>query len=208
MSSYISNRIPKSKARNKAMLSVINYLKLGKDYNVCCADIGAGRCEFINNLQVRTRYAIDSDSEFLKNVGPNVVAICGDWKKILEQNIKFDLIWSSNFLEHLTLEEAHIFLESMKTILKSEGKLILMLPNFRLAHEGGYFDDWDHKLILTDKSIESLLMYHGYEVEKIFRKFLPLTVNSRLSKLNFLIPIYLRSFIKPRAGQMLVIAKA
>ena len=207
MKSNINNRIHSSKARDKAMKSIIKFLKLAEDQDICCVDIGAGRCEFINNLKVNNRFAIDNDIEFLKHIDKDVVAICGDWRKILEHKGKFNLVWSSNFLEHLNLEEAHLFLDSIKSILTLEGKLILMLPNFRLSHRGGYFDDWDHKLILTDKSIESLLEFHGYTVEKIYRKFLPLSVKSKLSKLDFLIPIYLRSPYKPKAGQMLIIAK-
>jgi hypothetical protein len=38
------------------------------------------------------------------------------------------------------------------------------------------------------------------------RPFLPLSMKSKASRLSFLVPLYLRSPIKPLAGQMLVVA--
>ena len=41
---------------------------------------------------------------------------------------------------------------------------------------------------------------------QVHPRFLPLTMNSKGSALTFLVPWYLRSPVKPLAGQMLLIA--
>jgi hypothetical protein len=44
-------------------------------------------------------------------------------------------------------------------------------------------------------------------VEAVFPRFLPLTLKSRGAGLTFLVPWYLRSPVKPMAGQMLLVAR-
>ena len=83
--------------------------------------------------------------------------------------------------------------------------LILLQPNFRL-NPGGYFDDYTHVAIYTDRSLADYLRSVGWRIVQVFPRFLPLTLNSKGSALTFLVPWYLRSPIKPLAGQMLLIA--
>jgi hypothetical protein len=82
---------------------------------------------------------------------------------------------------------------------------VLVQPNFRL-NPGGYFDDFTHVAIYTDRSIHDYLVSEGWRVEHLEARFLPLTMKSRASGLTFLVPFYLRSPIRPLAGQMLVVA--
>ena len=77
--------------------------------------------------------------------------------------------------------------------------------NFRL-NPGRYFDDFTHVAIYTDQSLPDYLVAEGWTIEDVMPRFLPLTLRSRGSKLTFLVPFYLRSPIKPLAGQMLVVA--
>jgi len=78
-------------------------------------------------------------------------------------------------------------------------------PNFRLQ-PGRYFDDFTHVTIYTDKSLADYLVAEGWRIEAVHARFLPLTLKSRGSGMTFLVPWYLRSPIKPLAGQMLVVA--
>ena len=80
-----------------------------------------------------------------------------------------------------------------------------MQPNFRL-NPGRYFDDFTHVTIYTDQSLSDYLVSEGFSIEKMHARFLPLTLKSRGSGLTFLVPWYLRSPVKPLAGQMLVVA--
>ena len=92
-------------------------------------------------------------------------------------------------------------------MLRPGGRLILMQPNFRL-NPGRYFDDFTHVAIFTDQSLSDYLASLGWRIEVRQARFLPLTLKSRASGLAFLVPWYLRSPIKPLAGQMLVVAQA
>jgi hypothetical protein len=80
-----------------------------------------------------------------------------------------------------------------------------MQPNFRL-NPGRYFDDYTHVTIYTDQSLQDYLVSGGWSIEKLVARFMPLTLKSRGSKLTFLVPWYLRSPVKPLAGQMLLVA--
>ena len=90
-------------------------------------------------------------------------------------------------------------------MLSPGGRLIIMQPNFRL-NPGGYFDDYTHVAIYTDRSLADYLTSLGWTIEIVMPRFLPLTLKSKASGLTFLVPWYLRSPIKPMAGQMLLVA--
>jgi hypothetical protein len=71
---------------------------------------------------------------------------------------------------------------------------------------GRYFDDYTHVAIYTDQSLADYLVSQGWTTEAVMPRFLPLTLRSRGAGLTFLVPWYLRSPIKPLAGQMLLVA--
>jgi len=87
--------------------------------------------------------------------------------------------------------------------LKPGGIFLCLQPNFRLAWKR-YFDDFTHRTIFTDVSLADLGRSRGFVVAGVNARFLPLTMKSSASRLTFLVPLYLRSPIKPLAGQMLI----
>src|SRR3989344_6801688 len=66
-------------------------------------DIGAGHCEFINNIRSSKKIALDINTDFVKFAGKDVKTIIGPIKNlnrtISAQSV--DVIFMSNFLEHL-----------------------------------------------------------------------------------------------------------
>jgi SAM-dependent methyltransferase len=114
-------------------------------------------------------------------------------------------VFASNLLEHLDRDASNRLLGEAKRVLRPGGRLILMQPNFRL-NPGRYFDDFTHVAIFTDQSLSDYLASQGWTVTDVLARFLPLTLKSRGSGLTFLVPWYLRSPLKPLAGQMLVVA--
>ena len=94
--------------------------------------------------------------------------------------------------------------EAMR-VLRPGGRLVLIQPNFRLNPKE-YFDDYTHVAIYTDRSLRDFLNASGWNVQHVAARFLPLSMKSRGSGLTFLVPWYLRSPVKPLAGQMLVVA--
>ena len=100
---------------------------------------------------------------------------------------------------------AAMLLAEAARVLRPGGRLILLQPNFRL-NPGSYFDDYTHVAIYTDRSLPDYLVSQGWRIVRKYPRFLPLTMKSKGSALTFLVPWYLRSPVKPLAGQMLVIA--
>ena len=123
-------------------------------------------------------------------------------------NDYYDLIFVSNFLEHLENSEvAFVLIEKLKNALSSDGKLIIMGPNFKYCVKE-YFDCSDHKLILTEVSLSEILFSAGFNKIKIWPKFLPYSFRGKLPVNRLLVRIYLNlPFVWKIFGkQFLVIA--
>ncbi|MBA3430269.1 MAG: class I SAM-dependent methyltransferase [Actinobacteria bacterium] len=119
----------------------------------------------------------------------------------------FDVVFASNFLEHLEWRAIERCIEGVRRILAPGGALILMQPNFRLRpHE--YFDDYTHRTIFSDRSLVDYLESEGLICEHVDPRFLPFSMRSRFARLHVFVPLYLKLPIRPLAGQMLVIARA
>src|SRR5680860_21909 len=93
------------------------------------------------------------------------------------KNKKFDVIYATSLIEHL--KEPGIFLQSIKNVIKPNGKIIISTPNishwtiikellkgeFRYK-EYGILDE-THLHFFTIKSLKSLLIENGYKIEEI-----------------------------------------
>jgi len=93
-------------------------------------DIGAGVGLFSNYLDSSVKYTgIELSSKSVEIAKKNKVNII---KSTIEEYVesskrKFDFIVCFQVLEHI--KDVHSFIESVKTILKDEGKLIIAVPN-------------------------------------------------------------------------------
>lgn len=169
-------------------------------------ELGAGWCDFANQIVARRVVAMDLDSTVEKAAAAHVEAVVGDCTDLSQfDDGSFDVVFASNLLEHLYRPQSDALLAHAQRVLRPGGRLILMQPNFRL-NPGRYFDDYTHVSIFTDQSLPDYLVASGWSIEKLEARFMPLTLKSKGSKLTFLVPWYLRSPIKPLAGQMLVVA--
>ncbi|MBA7629407.1 hypothetical protein ES703_36906 [subsurface metagenome] len=86
-------------------------------------DIGAGYCEFINNIKCNKKYALDLNEDIFCFGNRDVKVFIGK-----STNLSFladksvDLVFVSNFLEHLkTKEEIKKSLTEIRRVLKIEG---------------------------------------------------------------------------------------
>ncbi|KRB80540.1 methyltransferase type 11 [Nocardioides sp. Root190] len=169
-------------------------------------ELGAGWCDFSNQVSARRVVAMDLDATVRRGAAEHVEAVVGDCTDLSDfADGSFDVVFASNLLEHLERADATKLLAESRRVLRPGGRLILMQPNFRL-NPGRYFDDFTHVAIFTDQSLGDYLVSEGWSIETMKARFLPLTMKSRGSGLTFLVPWYLRSPIKPLAGQMLVVA--
>jgi SAM-dependent methyltransferase len=199
---YHETRFTPHAARAQVWRHVVGYLaERWPELRGSVAELGAGYCDFINQLPARTRYAVDLWPELPRRVAPGVTALVQDATAELPPDL--DAVFASNLLEHLSLDDARICLANVRRSLRPGGVLLCMQPNFRLAWRR-YFDDFTHKTIFTDVSLADFGESCGFEPCHVAARFLPLTMKSSAGRLTFLVPLYLRSPVKPLAGQMLV----
>jgi ubiquinone/menaquinone biosynthesis C-methylase UbiE len=206
-SAYRAVRIPHDRQRSRAWKHIVRYLEryaprpAGR-----VLDLAAGYCDFINNVRADERVAMDANPDFAQFADTGVrfeVGDCTDLSRF--GGATFDLVFASNFLEHLSRDDGLRVLREIHRVLRPEGRLLLLQPNYRLR-PSEYFDDYTHVSVFSDRSLPDLLLSEGYRVITVRGRFLPLTFKSRASALTFLVPLYLRSPVKPLAGHMLVVA--
>jgi SAM-dependent methyltransferase len=156
-------------------------------------DLACGYGEFINNIKGKKKYAVDLNPDAPKYLGSDVEFRFARADKIegISENA-IDVVFASNFLEHLkTKEECDAVLGEVRRILKTGGRFVIMGPNIRyLAAE--YWDFYDHYLPLSHLSLEEGLVQAGYEVTTIIPRFLPYTTRSALPQHPLLVALYLK----------------
>ena len=155
-------------------------------------DIGAGYCEFINNIRCFKKIAVDLNEDTPSFASPDVevVSSLSTDLSFLESD-SIDRVFMSNFLEHLrTKQEVLKTFEEIFRVLKVGGKVITLHPNIRYLYMD-YWDYFDHHVPLTDKSIAEGLEVVGFKVEISIDRFLPFTTKSKIPKHPFFVKLYL-----------------
>jgi SAM-dependent methyltransferase len=171
-------------------------------------EVGAGYCEWINNVVAARRVAVDIWPDVARFAAPGVEAVVLDAARDLARlgASAFDTILASNVLEHFEPAIAMSVVDDLCRLLKAEGRLIVIQPNFRYASKQ-YFDDYTHRAVFTDVSLPNLLRAHGFRIDHVQPRFLPYSMRgSKLPIRPWTVRAYLRSPFKPMAGQMLVVA--
>ncbi len=85
-------------------------------------DLGAGYCNFINQIRGREKHAVDVIMGIKEYASPDVkthVHSCTDLSNF--DDGYFDTIFASNFLEHLSREESLSAIPEMNRVLKLRG---------------------------------------------------------------------------------------
>jgi len=156
-------------------------------------DIGAGYCEFINNIRARRKYAVDlnQDTRTCANRDVEVFTSSANDLHFLPPD-SVDIAFMSNLLEHMqSKEEVLQVLVGVHRVCKRGGRVLILQPNIRYVRDQ-YWDFFDHRIPLTDKSLAEALVIAGFDIERIFPRFLPYTTKSRLPSFPLLVRIYLR----------------
>ena len=153
-------------------------------------DPAAGLGEFIVASDAQERWACDLIDQ--RKSWPNgITTRFGDISVIDLPKDHFDLIFVSNFLEHLaTPDHIYRYLKQLRQALKSNGKLAIMGPNFRFSAPE-YYDFADHLLPLSDRTIEEHLAAVDMKCERIIPRFLPLAFRSQRFSHPLLVKLYL-----------------
>lgn len=203
---YFETRLPQDANRAKVWKHLGAYFERWIRPDAAVLELGAGWCDFSNSIRAGRVVAMDLDATVERAAADHVEPVVGDCTDLSKfDDASFDVVFASNLLEHLVRDDSSRLLAEAHRVLRPGGRLILMQPNFRL-NPGRYFDDFTHVAVFTDQSLPDYLASEGWRIEKVMPRFLPLTLKSRGSGLTFLVPWYLRSPVKPLAGQMLVVA--
>lgn len=170
-------------------------------------DIGGGYCEFINNIRAKEKYLIDlnPDAESLANSDVqvfNLDILSADAYKLSK---KFDIIFMSNFLEHLNSKEEIIkVLVFCVEHLNLGGSLLIIQPNFKYCYKE-YYDFIDHQMPITHLSLEEILTTIGYKIDVMIPRFLPYTTKGKPTS-PFLLHLYLKMpFVWPIFGAQMFV---
>lgn len=165
-------------------------------------ELGCGYGDFINNIQCATRIAVDRWPGIAGYLNAGVRAEVGDIANLTGiADDSVDFVFASNIFEHLTKGEMAACLNEVSRVLRSEGTIHIVQPNYRLCY-AEYFDDYTHVSIYSDRSLSDFLRTHGFKILECKPRFLPLTIKSKLPVWPALIKAYLASPVKPFAKQM------
>ncbi|MGE5205818.1 MAG: class I SAM-dependent methyltransferase [Chlamydiota bacterium] len=173
-------------------------------------DVGAGYCEFINNIQAGGKYALDLNPATATRAGADVRVLSQDvtaaWALA---SASVDVVFSSNFFEHLPSKDAlQHCLREIHRVLRPGGRLLAMGPNIRFCYDV-YWDFFDHFLPLSDRSLVEAMEIEGLQVERAIPRFLPFTMKGKSPPPAPFIRLYLGLpvFWKLLGKQFLLIAR-
>ena len=204
---YYRTRFQPDPRRGKVWKLICDWLRSEIPADATVLELGAGYCDFINNVGARRKLALDMSDTVRTAAGKDVETHVGSCTNLsFSGDATIDVVFASNLFEHLTLAEFRQALGEIRRVLKRGGKLIVVQPNFRYSYRD-YYDDYTHVMAYTDLSLPDVIAEAGLEPVRVLPRFMPFSMKSRLPVIAPLIWLYLRSPFKPAAGQMLVIAR-
>jgi SAM-dependent methyltransferase len=209
MTGYHAAHFTEHPARATVWRAIARHLSPYVPTNASVLELGAGYCHWINNVTAARRVAVDIWTELPRHaaggVEPVVLDIAGGLGTF--GRASFDVVLASNLLEHFPPDTALQVAASMADVLRPGGRAILIQPNFHHAFRH-YFDDYTHRSVFTHVSLPALLRSTGFTIDEVRPRFLPYSMrDTRLSIPAWIVTMYLRSPVKPMAGQMLVVAR-
>jgi len=186
---------PKERAQKNALWKVLcqSFLQRYVSESDVVVDLGAGYCEFINNIRCGRKIAVDLNEETRQYAGRDVTVLLerADALSSLE-DATVDIVFASNLFEHLPDKEVlTAVLAEIRRVLRAGGRLLVLQPNIRYVYKE-YWDYFDHYLPLSHLSLSEALLLEGFTMKEVRPRFLPYTVKTRLPKSGLLLKIYLR----------------
>jgi SAM-dependent methyltransferase len=163
---------------------------IGEDQVVL--DLASGYGEFSQNIRGKKKIAVDLNPD-AKSFLPEGTEFhnCSATSIPGVPTGSVDVVFTSNFLEHMrTKEELNLLFQEVKRMLRPGGRFVVMGPNIRYVY-AEYWDFYDHYLPLSHLSLEEGLIQAGFDIERLIPRFLPYSTRSALPKATFLIRAYL-----------------
>ncbi len=203
---YEAIRYKPDPRRAEVWRQIASYLQRWIPTDATTLELAAGYCDLSNALHNSRRIASDHSSTVEHHAAAGVETIVGDARVMptIDSN-SIDVVLASNFVEHLDYRELDPFFAECRRMIKPGGRLVLIQPNYRLC-ASTYFDDYTHRSVHSHVSLPDHLRNAGFFIEHVEPRFLPFSMQSRLSFGYRLVALYLKLPYRPFAGQMLVIA--
>jgi len=155
-------------------------------------DLACGYGEFLWGIAAGEKHGLDLNPDSARHVPPGTQFHAGSAERVALPDASLDVVFCSNFLEHLPDKAAanRVFAEVLR-LLRPGGRFLVLGPNMR-AVPAAYWDFWDHHLPLSDKSLAEGLLLAGFELERVIPRFLPYSTKSHLPRADWLVASYLR----------------
>jgi len=208
VSGYHAAHLPPDPLRAVVWSVIAEHLSRWVPPHAHVLEIGAGYCDWINNIRAARRVALDVWPEVARWAAAGVEPVVADASRELPSlgTATFDVVLASNVLEHFVPDVAASVIADVRAVLKPGGRFVIIQPNFRYAWRS-YFDDYTHRAVFTDVALPALLRAQGFRIDLVQGRFLPYSMRGAGASIRpWMIRLYLQSPIKPRAGQMLVVA--
>ncbi len=154
-------------------------------------DIASGYGEFINNIKAKKKFAIDLNQDSKTRVSSDVTFFLSSATSMpMFKDSSVDVVFVSNFLEHLTKDDIKNTLKEINRILRKGGSLIVMSPNIRYCYDI-YWTYFDHITPLDDHCVAEVIQLNNFRIVRVIPRFLPFSFESPLPKSLFLVRLYM-----------------
>jgi SAM-dependent methyltransferase len=173
-------------------------------------EVACGYGEFINHVHADRKIAIDLNPDSKSKVHSDVeFHECSSVDMHSIESKSVDVIFMSNFLEHITKDQVIQTVQECRRVLKEGGKLMILGPNMRYVGND-FWIFWDHIHPTDDRAICEMLEVEDWSICVNIPRLLPYTTKSKLPKNSFLIKTYIRfPFLWRLFGkQFFIVAKA
>lgn len=198
---------PFLRSRRAVWREIVRYVSRDARGVDTVVELGAGYCDFVAQFPAKHKIAFDLNPEMRAFAGPEVELRIEDARRVADLPAgSVDLVFASNFLEHLPLPDVEDLLVGVHRALRPGGRLMLIQPNHRRCATH-YFDDPTHVTVFDDESLPALLVRHGFSIVRCIPGLLPFSMRSRAPKWPLLVRLYLNAPVRPLGAQMYVVGE-
>lgn len=183
---------PEVRVKDRIWSEITRWLSRYVPEDAVVLDLACDRGYFIRHVRARERWATDL-RDVSADLGEGIHFVCSDGLRLRETlpAASFDVIFTSNYLEHLAGPDAVIDqLRVVRDLLRPGGSAIVLQPNIALVG-GAYWDFIDHRVALTDRSLVEAAELAGLRTRQVIRRFLPYSMKGHLPTHPALVRAYL-----------------
>jgi SAM-dependent methyltransferase len=179
-------------AKHELWRPIASFLQRYVDDAQPLIDIASDHGYFVHNIRASERWASDV-RDMSGSFPPSIRFVRSDGLALADvvPTDHFGTVFMSNYLEHLrsgeeVVEQLHV----ARRLLRPGGRVIVLQPNVRLIG-GSYWDFIDHRVALTDRSLEEAGTIAGLRTVELISRFLPYTTRGAMPTHPRLVRLYL-----------------